>query len=137
MFLLALRVGLLFTRSKYVRVQPTLSWDLCSRREKLLFVKFLIFYFRSNLEKLNYTYVAFPSLRKTQDSVHSNDAETIFLVQGFNTRFISCWVDSTLAYLFMFTLVIANCRLFPPGPTYKVSSNLFPDSRAREKGTVT
>jgi hypothetical protein len=72
---------------------------------------------------LKLTYVALPSLRSTLQIVHSKDAHTIFLLVGFKLIFTDCCEDSTLAYCFMFTLTVANCRLFPLVPTFKTKQN--------------
>lgn len=63
------------------------------------------------------TYVAFPSRKKTQLSVHSSLALTIFFVVGLKINCSSCCEGSTLAYFFILILVTANWRLLPCGET--------------------
>lgn len=67
------------------------------------------------------TYVAFPSRRKTHESVHSNLAQLIFFVVGLKSIVNWFWDDSMLAYLRILILNTANCLLFPVAGTCKHS----------------
>lgn len=64
-----------------------------------------------------HTYVALPSRRNTHDKVHSSVALTIFLEVGFKSNLSCCWLDSRVAYFFIFILVAATWRLFPVDDT--------------------
>ena len=64
-----------------------------------------------------FSYVALPSLKKTQDKVHSNVALTIFFDVGFKSNLSCCWVDSNVAYFFIFIFAAATCLLLPVGET--------------------
>ena len=64
------------------------------------------------------TYVAFPSLNRTHDRVHSIVAPTIFLVVGLKVSTNWCCVGSMLAYFRMLILVAATCLLLPLGETW-------------------
>lgn len=72
----------------------------------------------SDVSKLDlYAYVALPSRRNTHDKVHSSVALTIFLEVGFKSNLSCCWLDSRVAYFFIFILVAATWRLFPVDDT--------------------
>lgn len=71
------------------------------------------------------TYVAFPSLRNTQLSVHSNLALVIFFVVGLNVSCNSCCDGSILAYFFILILDAATCRRFPFVATLKKCLNFI------------
>jgi len=64
-------------------------------------------------------YVAFPSLRNTDDKVQSRMTDTIFFEIGLNWIWSWCWVESTLAYFFMFIFELASCRRLPRVFTWK------------------
>lgn len=64
------------------------------------------------------TYVALPSLTKTQETVKFRDAETIFLDEIVILSFTGCWLGTKLAYNFIFKQALANWRLFPVLDTY-------------------
>lgn len=64
------------------------------------------------------TYIAFPSLNRTHDRVHSIVAPTIFLVVGLKVITSWCCVGSMLAYFRMLILVAATCLLLPLGETW-------------------
>jgi hypothetical protein len=69
--------------------------------------------------------VAFPSRRKTQESVHSKEAPTIFFVVGFINKIICDCEDSTLAYFFMLTAAEANCRFLPALDTFNDKTEII------------
>lgn len=65
-----------------------------------------------------HTYVALPSRKNTHDKVHSSVALTIFLEVGFKSNLSCCWLDSKVAYFFIFIFVVATWRLLPVDDTY-------------------
>ena len=63
------------------------------------------------------SYVAFPSLRKTQDKVNCRLACTTLRVTGLNLSFIVCCVGTMVANCFMLIWAVASTFLLPPFAT--------------------
>lgn len=61
------------------------------------------------------SYVAFPSLKKTQLIVSSISAEVIFFVRGRSVMANVCCVDSILAYFLILIDAVASALFLPSG----------------------